>query len=43
LNAVRSYFTEDRFLDWLDSIATIPYLEAELGGIPSTFETLYLR
>lgn len=43
LNVVRSYFTEDQFLEWLDCISTIPYLESELAEIPSTFETLYVR
>lgn len=43
LNVVRSYFSENRFLEWLDCISTIPYLESELAEIPSTFETLYVR
>lgn len=43
MNEARSYFTEDRFLEWLDGISTVPYLEAELAEIPSTFEALYVR
>ena len=42
LEAVHSYFTSDVFLEWLESIASVPYLEAELGTIPSTFEDLYV-
>ncbi len=43
LSAIRSYFNEDRLLEWLDCISTVPYLEAELAAIPSTFEELYVR
>ncbi len=43
LGAVRAYFSENRFLEWLESISAVPYLEAELAEIPSTFETLYVR
>jgi hypothetical protein len=43
LNVVRSYFSERLFREWLECIATVPYLESELAEIPSTFETLYLR
>jgi hypothetical protein len=43
LRALKSYFTEDRFLVWLDCISTIPYLAAELAEIPSTFEALYVN
>jgi hypothetical protein len=42
LNVVRSYFSENQFLDWLDCISTVPYLESELAEIPSTFEALYV-
>lgn len=42
LRVLKSYFTEDRFLVWLDSISTVPYLAAELAEIPSTFEALYV-
>lgn len=38
-----TWFDEDRFLDWLTSIASVPYLEAELAEIPSTFESIYVR
>lgn len=43
LEVARSYFSEDVFLDWLDSVSTVPDLEAELAEIPSTFEALYVR
>lgn len=43
LNVVQSYFSENRFLEWLDCISTVPYLESELAEIPSTFEMLYVR
>jgi len=43
LAVVRSYFSEDRFRDWLDCISKVSYLEAELAGIPATFEMLYVR
>ena len=43
LTVVKSYFSDNRFLEWLDCISTVPYLEAELAEIPSTFETLYVR
>lgn len=43
LHVVRSYFSENRFLEWLDCISTGPYLESELAEIPSTFEMLYVR
>lgn len=42
LGVLRSYFSEDKFLEWLDCISTVPYLEAELLEIPSTFEALYV-
>lgn len=40
---LHSYFTDDVYLDWLSSISAVPYLEGELGAIPSTFEDLYVR
>mgnify|MGYP003351056274 CR=1 FL=1 len=43
LALAHSYFTEDVFLAWLESISRIPYLETELAEIPSTFEGLYVR
>lgn len=43
LNVVQSYFSENRYLEWLECISTVPYLESELAEIPSTFEMLYVR
>lgn len=43
LAATHHHFTEDVYLDWLESIASVPYLEAELGSIPSTFEALHVQ
>ena len=43
LRVMRSYFTEDRFLEWLDGISSVPYLAAELVEIPSTVEALYVN
>jgi hypothetical protein len=43
LNAVRSYFSEDQFLAWLECVSSVPYLESELAEIPATFESLYVR
>lgn len=43
LSLAQSYFSENVFLEWLDCISTVPYLEKELAEIPSTFETLYVR
>jgi len=43
LRVLEEELTEDCFLEWLLSLATFPYLEAELAGIPTTFEQLYLR
>ena len=43
LEQVRSYFTEDVFLAWLESISTVGYLQRELADIPSSFERLYLK
>ena len=43
LELVHSHFTEDVFLEWLESIARIRYLEAELAELPSIFENLYVR
>jgi len=40
---VRSYFTEDMFLVWLESISTVEYLQRELADIPASFERLYVR
>ena len=43
LQTFQSYFVEEVYLDWLTSISTVPYLEAELAEIPATFEKLYVR
>lgn len=43
LTVARQYFTEDVFLTWLESIASVPYLKRELADIPATFESLYVR
>lgn len=43
LQVVRSYFSENQFLAWLECIATVPYLAAALAYLPSTFEALYVR
>jgi hypothetical protein len=43
LNVIHTYFTEDRFLEWLDCMSTFPYLALELAEIPATFEALYVR
>lgn len=43
LAVAREYFTEDVYLSWLESISRVPYLEAELAAIPSTFEGMYVR
>ncbi len=43
LAVVHAYFTEDVFLDWLESIAKVPYLDSELATIPSMFELLYVN
>jgi hypothetical protein len=43
LQTFQSYFVEEVYLDWLTSISTVPYLEAELVEIPAAFEKLYVR
>lgn len=43
LGEVWSYFTEDVFLAWLESISKVEYLQRELADIPSSFERLYLK
>lgn len=42
LRVVREHFTDAVFLEWLSSIAEVPYLKTELAEIPITFEHLYL-
>jgi hypothetical protein len=43
LAAVRRHFTDDVYLGWLESIASVPSVETELATIPSTFEGMYIR
>jgi hypothetical protein len=43
ISAARLHFTEEVFLEWLESISRVPYLESELGQLPSTFESIYVR
>ena len=43
LTAVRAQFTDNVFLDWLESIGEVPELQRELGEIPSAFEALYVN
>lgn len=43
LQVFDEHFTDDVFLEWLESIRQVPYLESELAEIPSAFEALYLR
>lgn len=43
LETVEGYFTEEVYLTWLASISSVPYLEAELASIPSTFESVYVQ
>ena len=39
ISAARLHFTEEVFLEWLESISRVPYLESELGQLPATFES----
>jgi len=43
LEEVRLYFTDDKFLLWLESISSVKYLQQELAQIPTSFERLYLK
>lgn len=43
LAASDDYFSSDKFVEWLESIARVPYLESELGNIPVLFKNIYLR
>lgn len=43
LDLVHLHFTENVYLEWLNSISSISYLHEELAEIPTTFETLYVR
>lgn len=42
LTLAYQYFSEDVYLEWLESFSTVPYLEAELAAIPCTFESMYV-
>jgi hypothetical protein len=42
LDSTRAYFTESVLKEWLDAISDVPYLESELGAIPSVFKRLYV-
>lgn len=37
------YFSKDVFLAWMESISQVPYVESELGQIPSMFERMYVQ
>ncbi|MDB5870733.1 MAG: hypothetical protein JWQ07_175 [Ramlibacter sp.] len=43
LAAARTYFTSDRFLEWLSSFDEVPYVRDELMHLPRDFEELYVR
>jgi len=43
LELVRRHFSEETYLEWLTSIAVVPYLYDELAEIPTMFEQLYVR
>lgn len=43
LELFRLHFSEDVFLEWLESIGSVFYLKEELAEIPEAFETLYVR
>jgi hypothetical protein len=43
LDLVRLHFSEDTYLEWLNSISCISYLYEELAEIPTIFESLYVR
>jgi hypothetical protein len=43
LQLVRLHFSEDTYLDWLNSISRVSYLYEELSEIPTIFEELYVR
>jgi hypothetical protein len=42
LEVLCSHFDEDRYLEWLSSIAAVSYLEDELGQIPDDFQNLFV-
>ncbi len=43
LQLVRSFFTEERYLEWLYAIERVEYLIHELAEIPGAFEALYVE
>jgi hypothetical protein len=43
LELVRRHFSEDTYLEWLNSIARVPYVYEELAEIPTLFEDMYVR
>jgi hypothetical protein len=43
LELVRLHFSEDMYLEWLNSISRVSYLYEELAEIPTIFESLYVR
>jgi hypothetical protein len=43
LHVFKAHFSEDVFLDWIESIDEVDYLRNELGQIPVTFENLYVH
>lgn len=43
LELVRLHFSEETYLEWLDSISRVTYLYDELAEIPSMFEELYVH
>jgi hypothetical protein len=42
LQILRDHFSEDVFLEWLESISRVEYLYTELAEIPATFEELFV-
>lgn len=43
VSSVRAFFSDDVFIDWLESIAEEPRLAQALAEIPYSFEQLYLQ
>ncbi|MBI2747562.1 MAG: hypothetical protein HYX45_18520 [Burkholderiales bacterium] len=43
LNAVRGYFTQERYLEWLMSFDQVPYVRDEISHLPRDFEAVYMR
>jgi hypothetical protein len=42
LAAAQRYFTEDRYLEWLNSFDRVPEVRDELSELPKDFEALYV-